>query len=116
MERRSGSKGHSQTGEGRGQDWSGYGKVSQQGTLTCWRGQRSELVKTWKESKEARGTHFLERSEAMTGQGIERRQAGKGHSLPEGGRGQDGLGHRNKARQQGALTCWRGQRSGLFRA
>jgi len=71
--------------------------VSQQERLTCWRGQRLGLVKIWKKSKVARSTHFLERSEAMTSQGIERRQAGKGHSLPEGGRGHNWSEHRKKA-------------------
>jgi len=45
----------------------------------------------------ARSTHFLERLETMTGQGMKRRQAGKGHSLPEGGRGYDWSEHRKKA-------------------
>ena len=38
---------------------------------------RSRLVRTWKESKPARGTHFLERSEVKTGQDIERKKERK---------------------------------------
>ena len=41
--------------------------------------KRLELVRIWKESKLARGTHFLERSEVRTGHDIERKQA----RLPE---------------------------------
>ena len=55
--------------------------MSQQGALTYWRGQRSRLVRTWKESKLARGTHFLERAEVKTGQDIKMKLAKGTHKL-----------------------------------
>lgn len=47
-------------------------KVSQYGTLTSWRGQMLGMVRTWKEDKPVRGTHFLERVEAKTGQDMDK--------------------------------------------
>ena len=47
------------------------------------------LVRTWKERKLARNTHFLERAEVGIGKNMERKKASKGHSLPREGRGWD---------------------------
>jgi len=78
------SKGHSPTGEPRQSDKSGHGKnASQQGTLTNWRAQTEGQIRTWKECKPARGTHFL------------------------GGPDRDKSGYRTNMGQQGALTYWR---------
>src|SRR5260221_376429 len=116
MESKQASKGHSLAGEGRGWDWSEYGKqTSQQGTLTCWRGQRLGLVRTWKATKPARDTHKLERAEVGIGQNMESKQASKGHSQTREGRGWDWSEHGKQTSQQGALTYWRGQRLGLVR-
>jgi hypothetical protein len=59
------------------------------GTLTFWRGQKSELVRKWKDNKLARDTHSLERAEVGIGENMESKQASKGHSLPREGRGWD---------------------------
>jgi len=56
-----------------------------------------------------RGTHFLEMVGVGTGQNMERKEASKGHTLPEEGRHQDCSGHQKKASEQGALTPWRGR-------
>src|SRR5712691_7498557 len=108
MEGKQASKGHSQTREGRGWDWSEYGKqTSQQGTLTTWRGQTQQrlgLVRTWKENKPARDTHNLERAEGGevgNSQNKERKQASKGHSERREGRGWDWSEHGKKTSQQG---------------
>ena len=45
------------------------------------------LVRTWKASKLARDTYFLEKTEVGIGENMESKQASKGHSLPRGGRG-----------------------------
>jgi len=55
------SKGHSLPGEHRQTDKLGHRRnPSEQGALTNWRAQTDGQVRTWKESKQARGTHFLE--------------------------------------------------------
>ena len=56
--------------------------------LTSWRGQRLGCVRTWKEGKIVRGTYFLEMVGVGTGQDLERKEASKGHKLPEEGRHQ----------------------------
>ena len=64
MEREQQSKGHSPTGDHRGRDKSGHRKKgTKQGALTSWRSQREGQGRTWKESNQARGTHFLETTE-----------------------------------------------------
>jgi hypothetical protein len=73
-------------------DLSGYGKETDRGTLTSWRRQREGLVRTWKETDQARCTHSLETGEGGTCQGMER--------------------SRNK---RGTLTNWRRQSKGLVR-
>jgi hypothetical protein len=80
-----------------------------------YRGQRSRLVRTWKESESARGTHQLEIAEVGTSQDMERKRVSKGNSLPRESIGQDWSGHRKKASQWGALTPWRDQKSRLVR-
>ena len=40
------------------------------------------LVRTWKERKLARGTHFLKRVDIKTVQDTKRKPVSKGHSLP----------------------------------
>ena len=70
--------------------------------------QRLGLVRTWKESKLARGTYNLAGAEVGTDQGTERKQATtKGHLLPRKCGGQDWSGHRKKASLEGAPTNWR---------
>jgi len=52
MERKQPSKGHSQTGDGRGRDKSGHRKkVTKKGALTSWRGQWDGKVSTWEENR-----------------------------------------------------------------
>src|SRR5712691_4092990 len=66
----------------------------------------------------SRDTHFLERSEVRwlrPGQGTERKQASKGHSLSGESRGWNWSEHGKQTSQQGTLTDWRGQRLGLVR-
>ena len=78
----------------------------------------SGLIRTWKQSDAARETHVLERTDVGTGQDMETKRGSEGSSLlgePEGRR-RDWSGHRNKARQQGELTSWRWQTSGLIRS
>src|SRR6266581_2501003 len=102
MESKQASKGHSLPREGRGWDWSEHGKqTSQQGTLTCWRGQRLELVRTWKANKPARDTHILERAEVGIGQNMESKPASKGHSQAGEGRGWDWSEHGKKQASKG---------------
>ena len=47
------------------------------------------MVRTWKASKPARDTHFLERAEVGIGENMESKQASKGHSQTREGRGWD---------------------------
>ena len=47
------------------------------------------MVRTWKASKPARDTHFLERAKVRIGKSMESQQASKGHSLSREGRGWD---------------------------
>ena len=56
-------------------------------------------MKTWKASKLARDTDFLERAEVGIGENMESKQASKGHSLSREGRGWDLFEHYNKARK-----------------
>src|SRR6267142_2251043 len=64
MERIQLSKGHSPTEECRQTDKSGHEKnPTKQGALTSWRVQTDGQVRTWNESDQARGTHFLESAE-----------------------------------------------------
>ena len=67
-----------------------------------------ELLKTWQQSKAARGAHRLERADIGSSQGMETKRGGKGNSLAGEGRHRDWSGHPHKARQQGELTGWRG--------
>ena len=64
-ERKKASEGHSQTGEG-GQDTGHRKKVSEQGALTCWRGQTLGLARTLKK-EQAKGT-FARGGNNRTGQ------------------------------------------------
>ena len=66
------------------------------------------LVRAWKQSVAARGTHRLERVDVGTGQDMQTKRGGEGNSLSGKGRRQDWSGHGNKVRQQGELTDWRG--------
>jgi len=66
-------------------------------------------VRTQKQSKQARGTHFLESANGQTSQDTETIQASKGHSQTGECRWADKLGHRNNLSEQGALTSWRVQ-------
>ena len=48
------------------------------------------------------GTYKLEKADVGTGQNMKRKQASKGHSLPEEGRHRDWSGHRTKVSKWGA--------------
>src|SRR6266850_484063 len=104
------SEGHSLSGERRRTDKSGHGRnPSEQGALTPWKAQTDGQVRTWKEYKRARGTHFLESADGRTSQDMEGIQVSKGHS-PTGERRQtDKSGHRRNPSERGALTNWRAQ-------
>jgi len=53
--------------------FSGHGKkLTEQVTLTSWRQQREGLVRTQKETNQARCTHFLETAEGGAYQDMER--------------------------------------------
>ena len=47
------------------------------------------MVRTWKASKLARDTHFLERAAVRIGENMESKQASKKHSQTREGRGWD---------------------------
>jgi len=76
-------------------------KQTEQGALTSWRWQREGLVRTWKGTDQARGTHMLETAGGGTCQDTERNQLSKGHSLSGDHRGRDLLGHGKKPSKQG---------------
>jgi len=108
------SKAHSLPGDRKGRDLSGHGtKLTKQGMLTSWRPQREGLVRTWKETDQARCTHCLETAEGGTCQDTEGKRLSKAHSLPGDRRGRDLSGHRRKATKKDTLTSWRPQRQGL---
>ena len=68
------SKADSLPGDHRGRDLSGARKkVTKQGRLTNWRPQKEGLVRTQKESDQARQTHCLETTEGGTCQNTERK-------------------------------------------
>jgi len=97
----------------RGWDKSGHRKnATKQRALTNWRWQTEGQVRTWKETDQARGTHFLEMAEGWTSQDTERKQLSKGHSPAGDSRGRDKLVYRKKVTEQEALTSWRPQREG----
>jgi hypothetical protein len=66
-------------------------------------------VRTRKQSKQARGTHPLERVDGGTSQDTERIQLGKGHSLPGERRRRDKSEYGNNPSGREALTNWRAQ-------
>src|SRR6266850_45692 len=72
-------------------------------------------VRTWKESKQARGTHFLKSTDQQTSQDMKRIQANEGHSLPGERRWMDKLEHRKNLSNCRALTNWRVQTHGQVR-
>ena len=89
MERNRPSEAHPPPGYSRGRDLSGHiKKPTKRGALTSWRRQREGLVRTHKETGQARCTHILER---------------------------EGLVRIQKETKQGSLTSWRWQRKGLVR-
>jgi hypothetical protein len=54
-------------------DRSGHGKnSSEQRALTNWKVQKDGQVRTWKESKQVRGTHILDSRDGWTNQDMER--------------------------------------------
>ena len=72
-ERNRPSKGHSHPGDCLGRDKSGHGqKPIWQGALTNWRPHQEGQVRTWEETKQARGTHILETTSGGTSQNTER--------------------------------------------
>src|SRR6267142_728739 len=67
MKRIQADVGHSLAGKHTGRDKSGHRKnLAKRGTLTSWRAQWEGQVRTWKESDQVRGTHFLKSAEART--------------------------------------------------
>ena len=90
-------------------------KVTEQGTLTSWRVQREGFVRTWKESDQARHTHFLETAEGGICQDTEGKRLSKAHSLSGDRRGRDLSENRKKATERGALTSWRPKRDRFVR-
>src|SRR6266850_173067 len=110
------SEGHSHTGERRRTDKSGHGRnPSEQGALTPWKAQTDGQVRTWKEYKQVRGTHFLESADGWTSQDMEGIRASEGHSLPGECRWMDKSGHGRNPSERGALTNWRAQTDGQVR-
>jgi hypothetical protein len=110
------SEGHPQPGDGRGRELSRHGKKpTDREALTSWRQQSEGLVRTWKETDRARGTHCLETAEGGTCQDTERNRPTEGNSRPGDGRESDLSGHGKKSTKRGALTSWRRQREGLVR-
>jgi hypothetical protein len=110
------SKRNSLPRNGKGRDLSGHGKeLTEREALTSWRWQREGLVRTLKETDQARGTHFLGTAEGGTCQDTERDRLSKGCSRAADGRGWDLSGHRKKQTEWGALTNWGWEREGLVR-
>ena len=109
-------RGHSHPGDGIGRDKSGHGKHPiERGTLTSWRRHRERQVRTYKESDQARGTHFLETASGATSQDTERIQPSEGYSLPGDGIGRDKSGQGKNPTERGALTLWRQHQEGQVR-
>ena len=73
------------------------------------------LVRTQKETGQARHTHVLEMVEGGTCQNTETNWASEAHSQTEDGRGRDLSGHRKKLAKRGMLTNWRRQKEELVR-
>ena len=65
------------------------------------------LVRIWKGTAQARGTHNLEMIKGGSCQAMERSQPLEGHSLPVDSKGRDLSGHGKRPTEQGALTNWR---------
>jgi hypothetical protein len=104
---------HSLPGDGRRRDLSGHGnKPTKRRTLTSWRQQRNELVRTRNENDRAMCTHFLETG---TCQDTQRNRPSGVYSLSGDNRGRNLSGHRKKPTEQRSLTLWRQQRDGLVR-
>ena len=80
------SEGHSLPGDARGRGLSGHGKKSTEWALTFWGQQREGLVRTQKETDQAKGTHKLETPEGGACQDTERNRL-SGHSLSGDSRG-----------------------------
>jgi len=105
-QKRKAMKEYSRTEEHRERDLSGHAKKpTKKEALTNWRGKREGLVRTRKETDQARLTHFLETAEGGTFQDTERKRPSKAHSQPGGRRGRDLSGQRRTATKRGALTC-----------
>jgi hypothetical protein len=95
---------------------SGHGKKpTERGELTSWRRQREGLVRTQKETNQARGTDALETASGGDCQDTERNRPTEGHSQAEDGIGRGLLGHEKEPTERGALTNWRRHREGLVR-
>src|SRR6267142_740092 len=72
-------------------------------------------VRTWKESEQVRGTHFLESTDGQTSQNMKRIQPSEGHSLPGEHRQTDKSRQGKNLTELGALTNWRAQMGRQFR-
>ena len=105
------SEAHSLPGDGRWKDLSEQGKKpTKGGPLTPWRRQREGIVRSRKETDQARHTHKLKTAEGGTCQDMERNRSSKAHSRSGDSRGRDLSGHGKKPTKQGTLTNWRQQR------
>src|SRR6267142_434065 len=78
--------------------------------------QTDGQVRTWKESEQVRGTHFLESTDGQTSQNMERIQPSEGHSHSEEHGQTENSGDGKNPTKQGALTNWRVQTDGQVRS
>jgi hypothetical protein len=98
-ERNRPSKAYSHPGDRRGSELSGNGKKhTERGRLTSWRQEREGLVRTRKETDQARPTHQLDTAERGTCQDAERNRPSGAHSLSSDSRGTDFLGQKETDR------------------
>jgi hypothetical protein len=74
--------------------------------------QTEGQVRTWKEFKQATGTHGLESADQGTSQDMGRVRASDGHSLSGERRQRDKLGHGKNPSEWVPLTIWRAQTEG----
>ena len=79
------------------------------------RQQNKGLVRTQKETDQARDTHQLQTAEEGSCWNTERNQPRNGYSLPGDHRGRDLSKHKKKPTEQGALTLWTPERNVLVR-
>ena len=97
----SASEGHSRPADDKERKLSVHGqKPTDRGALTPWRQQMEGLVRTRKETDQARATHELETAEGGTFQDKERSRPSEGHLLPGEYKDESRSGHVKNARMQ----------------